>query len=143
MITLTLPLKVMVTKKSRKTSKPRFFTLNLNEYRNAHFHVLNKAKREYAKLVQKQVEDLALKEMCAFHGRLKLRFVYYHPGFNRVDLANVCSIVDKFTCDALTDLGLWPDDDSRTIVAVRYSWGGIDAIHPRVELKITEQGLAQ
>jgi Holliday junction resolvase RusA-like endonuclease len=142
MITLTLPLKVMTAKKGRKSGKPKFFILNLNNYRNAHFQVLNKAKREYAELVKQEVQRLGL-EPVAFAGKIKLVFTYFHNDFERVDTSNICSIVDKFTCDALTDFGLWPDDDARTIISTRYRFGGVDAINPRVELKITEQALMQ
>jgi hypothetical protein len=50
---LNLPLRVPVSKK-------RDFAINLNEYRNAHFLVLNKAKIVFKSLIQSQLVRLPI-----------------------------------------------------------------------------------
>lgn len=125
-MTLSLPLSVWVSGKTK-------FILNLNNYRNAHFQVLNKAKKLYAEEV-----SLALgKQQACFNGGCMLTYTLYQPTNRRVDVSNPLSIIDKFTCDALTELGVLPDDSNKYIQSVAYVWGGVDKVSPRAELEIT------
>lgn len=112
------------------------FRLNLNEYRNAHYRTLNKAKKDY------HWEVLALLPVTAkgaYIGKeVVVEYTLYQPTNRLCDVANICSIVDKFACDALTQCGVWDDDNINTVKAVIYSWGGVDKDNPRCEMEIKE-----
>ncbi len=58
-----------------------------------------------------------------------LWFVYtLYPGSKRrMDLANVLSAVQKFTDDALVDMGVLVDDDYKHVRAVDYRFGAVVA----------------
>jgi Holliday junction resolvase RusA-like endonuclease len=138
MIKITLPLKVMLSKKSRKTGKPRYFILNLNAYRNAHHLQLTQAKNKYAdivKLLLSEIEPAIIK----FTGPVKLTYTYFAARDNILDTNNPVSIIDKFTCDALTDAGVWDDDNNKVVVRTIFQYGGHDPANPRCELVITDQ----
>ena len=81
------------------TSKKRNFTLNLNQYRNTHFHVLNKAKVLYKEIITPQIASLSL------FTRVKVIYTYYPPTKRRTDLGNVLSIHQKFFEDAFVEAG--------------------------------------
>ena len=80
----------------------------------------NTAKIEMKKIVQ------SLNIPYLGNGAFLLIYTYFHKNKSKVDLANPCSIIDKFTCDAITDAGLWPDDNIEHVREVRYIWGGVD-----------------
>jgi len=107
------------------------FILNLNQYRNTHHFTLNEAKKKFTLLVLSRVDPLGYKiKGC------ELEYVYYHGSKGKVDISNPCSIIDKFTCDALTKRGFWKDDDYSVIGKITYIFGGVDKNHPRCELFI-------
>lgn len=180
---LILPLRV-------KIGANKTFIANLNNYRNAFYFDLNKAKIAYtaavvdqlpagnrllAKIHRNQAELIRqLKALKKKHknepgmyemlepkilaeakatreflldgfDRLKtlrvdkqvfLNFKYFHGNRAKIDTSNPCSVIDKFTCDALTAAGIWPDDDSSVVRKTSYEWGGVDKVNPRCELTI-------
>jgi len=71
-------------------------------------------------------------------GPLHLRYKYFAASARKVDVSNPLSIIDKFTCDSLSEAGLWADDDIKTVVSVEYLWGGVEKFNPRCELEITK-----
>lgn len=121
-VKIDLPLSVPVGRKS--------FVLNLNSYRNTHYRVLNDAKANYKALIWNSIPDIKYTEP------VELIYTYYHWRKGRVDVSNVCSIIDKFASDVLTERGIIPDDNSDYIKRVTYVWGGVDKINPRCELEI-------
>lgn len=122
---IQLPLYVQVTNKTR-------FYLNLNQYRNAHYHTLNKAKTMFKEAILDQVR--ALPQM----DKIGLVYTLYPRTKQLCDVSNVCSIVDKFLSDVLTECGKIPDDNYQYISKVSYKFGSIDPINPRVEVSIYE-----
>jgi len=127
---VTLPLYVHTTKS--KTTKGKVI-FNLNNYRNMYFTKSNQAKRE----MKKVVAGLGIPKLGS--GPFVLVYTYYH-GNNRVmDVNNAVSIIDKFTCDAITELGLWPDDNYNHVVEVRAVWGGVIPNGGRCDLEIFEK----
>lgn len=120
---ITLPLSVMSGKEK--------FILNLNNYRNAHYQTLNKAKVNYKAAIN--VEGLE-----PVKGSVTLTYIYYHGDRRKVDISNPCSVIDKFACDALVEYGILPDDNCDIVKRVMYVYGGVDKDNPRCELKITE-----
>jgi hypothetical protein len=121
---LSLPTRVQITKK-------KFFALNLNHYRNTHFTQLNNAKIAFKSAVQKRV--CALPEL---HGQIHFTYILYPKTRQKCDVANVCSIVDKFFSDALVEFGIIPDDNYDHLPQVIYQFGSIDKANPRVDVLI-------
>lgn len=111
-------------------SKSADFILNLNHYRNAHFHTLNNAKKRYLNEIQYQVKSLPL------YKKIKLIYTLYPKNKKLCDLDNVLSIHAKFFQDALVTLGRIPEDNYLCVVGSEYRFGAVDKINPRVEINI-------
>ena len=123
---ILLPLRVQI-------GRNEDFILNLNNYRNAHYRVLSKAKTNYTADILWRLQGKAKLHFK----RARLDYVYYHGSKHGVDVSNPCSIIDKFTCDALVKHGVFTDDTADIVCGVSYSFGGIDKANPRCELTIT------
>jgi len=114
----------------RKTKTDRAFILNLNNYRNTNFHILNQAKQLYKEAMTPQIMRLP-----DLH-KVAVRFVFF-PGTRRItDTPNVCSVHDKFFMDAVVECGKMPGDDYRFYVETGYKFGDIDRSNPRVEIEV-------
>lgn len=113
-------------------SKRKMLRLNLNEYRNTHYRILNNAKINYKEVMKKQIEKAK---------RLgKALFVYtVYPGSKRsFDIGNICCIHEKFFEDAFVELGKLEDDNANFLPLVVYMYGGIDKNNPRVDIEAME-----
>ena len=122
-----MPLKVFLGKKT-----PKGYILNLNNYRNWHHQISNKIKKKYCELAFEQLAGVKLQTPIAIEYRL------YKSSARRIDTANVCSIHDKFFCDALSTYGCIPDDNDQYINVIQYQSMGIDKANPRMEILIHE-----
>lgn len=120
---LNLPIRVPVSKKS-------YFLINLNVYRNAHYQILNKAKQTFKEMVMNEIKQLP------FFNSISLTYVLYPQTHRKQDVANVCSVVDKFFCDALTEAGKLTDDNYDYLKNIHYCFGSVDPSNPRVEVYI-------
>ena len=109
-------------------SKNKKFILNLNNYRNAHYRILSNAKKIYTDNLIDRISYPKYKEPVV------LTYTYYAKSKRRLDISNPCSIIDKFTCDALVKAGVLEDDSSKQIKQVVYKYGGVDKDNPRCEL---------
>ena len=128
---ITLPLSVTIP---RKTKADKVFPLNLNVYRNTHHFTLNAAKVAYKELVAVACMNASplTNPPYVFHYTV-------FPANRRVfDIGNVLPIVQKFTDDALIELGIIPDDNHNIIRENIHSLGDMDKENPRVELEITQ-----
>lgn len=104
--------------------------LNLNVYRNLHHQTSNQAKIKFKEDISPQLVPLLLMDIIAIK-------YWFHPGTAReTDTSNVCCIVDKFFCDALSESKKIVDDNYKFVVGVSYLYGGIDRVNPRVEAHI-------
>jgi len=105
--------------------------LNLNIYRNMPFHLNNNMKKAMKEIV---------KEVCPefFFNEFELEYTLYLPDQRKRDISNVCTVIDKFQCDALTELGYIIDDNYDYLKKVTYSFGGIDVDNPRCEVIVRE-----
>ena len=131
---LKLPLTINAAKQYQAPYK---FNLNLNEYRNLHHRRLNTAKFNYTN----RVHDIVLGTYGVKHPtftKVKLLYSLYRTDKRLCDVANICSVVDKFTCDALVKLLVLPEDTYEHVVEVQYKWGGIIKEDPHVKLAIIE-----
>lgn len=112
-------------------SKNKNWILNLNNYRNAHYQILNKAKVNFKHIVNKEISKLP-----AFKRIDSIEYILYRDTHRHCDVANVCSIVDKFFCDALVEAQKLPDDNYEFLKTISYKWGGV-ADSAYVDIKIT------
>lgn len=121
MYSVKVPISVMLTKRKR-------YPLNLNHYRNAHFRENHKGKELFQSHVKPKI--LALPKFSQV-----LLFYKVFPA-RKSDVANICSIVDKFFCDALVETGRLEDDNMQVVKGVTYLSGEVDPHEPRVEIGI-------
>ena len=119
---LVLPLYLSVGK-----GKPKKLPLNLNHYRNAHFHVLNSMKVQFKQAISSQLTFPKLVEP------VKISYVLYPPTRRELDISNVLCIVDKYLCDALVEAGLMEDDNFNHLPQVEFRFGAVDKENPRAE----------
>jgi hypothetical protein len=133
---LILPFSVVLPRKKGD----RVWILNLNSYRNTHFQILNQCKIAWKSVVLDAVEHWYKSEGIIPIARMSAPYHFTYtafPGTNRAfDIANVCSVIDKFTCDALQEFGMIGNDNYKSIPEVVYRFGGVDKENPRVELEI-------
>lgn len=120
-IIINLPISVPVTKKKDRG-------LNLNYYRNDHFQLLNNMKIKFEEIVTPLLINVPKLKYT------KLRYTLFYGSKHKVDLSNICCIVDKFFCDTIVNNGILEDDNIDFINQSIYDWGGVDKNNPRVEV---------
>lgn len=124
---ISVPMSIMIGKRKKKS-----FSFNMNTYRNAYFHQLNTAKVMFKELVTHKLKHIPNFEY------ISLVYTVYPKTRRRIDVANVCSVVDKFFSDALVEAGKLPDDNYLFLPEVVYRFGHIDKHNPRVEIEIID-----
>lgn len=122
--TVTSPLKLAHGKKG--------WLINLNVYRISHYRTLNTTKIKYKKLLQEQIQKLPP------FTKVQITFVLYPKTKRLCDVSNMCTIHDKYFCDALVEFGKLPDDNYLYVPEVTYRIGCVDKNNPRVEILIKE-----
>jgi hypothetical protein len=126
---LELPLHILIP---RKTKEDKKVFMNLNTYRNLHHMTNNQAKVIFKDIVKNAMPA----DAKPFDGKVGLFYTVFPASNRALDISNVCSVVDKFACDALTELGMIPDDNHKIIPSVMYQFGSVDKVNPRCELEI-------
>lgn len=121
---LTLPLEVYYTRNKK-------LRLNLNQYRNAHFFILNGAKRAYDNLV-----GYGVKKFKPIDSRVLISYSFFPK--RKSDVANFCCIQDKFFCDVLVLNGIILDDNCEIVKTLVYDFVDYDKKDPRIEVEIFE-----
>lgn len=119
------PLKILA-------SKFKSWILNLNNYRNTHYRVLNNCKINYKEVMTKQIKKLPKFDNVA------VIYTAYNKTNRKFDLGNVCSVHEKFFEDAMVELGKLPDDNVSRIPLVLYVYGGLDRDKPRVDIEVMD-----
>lgn len=141
---IKLPLTVVLP---RKKKDDKVIPMNLNWYRNAHHMILNNVKQAWVDIVRLslgfdfiQFDD---PEYLQTFIHPPFKFIYtVHKGDNRkYDVANICSIIDKFTSDSLVELGIIKDDNHKILIEVVYRAGAIDKEHPHCEVEIISNAI--
>lgn len=110
----------------------KWFVLNLNQYRNTNFHILNKAKILYNEIIRPEVLKLPILE------RIKIHYTLYPKTKRKCDLDNVLSIQAKFFQDSLVKNNRIEEDNYLFVIGSSQSFGEVDSKNPRVEIKIEE-----
>lgn len=124
-ILISSPLSVWV-------SKTKQFILNLNNYRNTHFRLLNQSKINYKEIITPQIDE----EIYYPLKRIAIVYTVFKGDKKRFDIGNICSIHQKYFEDALVEAGKLPDDKSTNIPITIYTFGGVSKENPRVEIRI-------
>lgn len=113
-------------------SKAKDFILNLNNYRNTHYRLLNNSKINYKAHMSEQINNA-----CWFNKVLCV-YTVWAKSKREFDLGNVACVHEKFFEDALVELGKLEDDNVKFIPVVIYRYAGIDKDNPRVEIDVME-----
>lgn len=113
-----------------KKGEQRWFTLNLNTYRNTQAFALNKVKQLYTDIMLKELESLPV------FNKVRLTYTVYTGSSHKSDVMNWTSVVDKFFQDTMVKAGKLTDDNYQYVPEVISKFGGIDKINPRVEILI-------
>lgn len=131
---LNLPLYVMLP---RKTKADKKIALNLNTTRNLHYQVMNQSKVIFKKIV----EDLLIEtnqSNIKFDKPVEISWKIYKPTNRRLDKHNVVSVVEKFTMDALVELGILEDDNDDFVKTEILLPTELDRKNPRCVMIMSE-----
>lgn len=126
---LSTPYKLVL---KRKRGNDTTISMNLNWYRNATFFQQNEAKQLFTAQMEEILKPVKLPE------KITITYTLFTKDRRVCDVANVCSIVDKFFSDCLTYYDCITDDDYRYLPKVTYRFGKIDPGNPRVDILIEE-----
>jgi hypothetical protein len=137
MWTIQLPLKIACDDQSRPVKhrpdwEQPYFSLNLNQYRNAHHQSLNNAKVNFEIAARKLIRAAKIPKL----DRCALEYILYPRTRQLCDTNNICSIADKFFSDSLVSAGVIEDDNYNFIADSRFRFGHIDRENPRVDVII-------
>jgi len=113
-----------------RINKNKMFTLGLNQYRNSHFQVLNKAKKAYKLEMSPQLIGLPVL------GTIETVYTLYPKTKHLCDLDNILSIHAKFFQDCLTENRKIEDDNYLFIKGLSFRFGGVEPDNPRVEIEV-------
>lgn len=119
---ITSPLYVYVGKKK--------FMLNMNDYRNAHYQVLNKAKIEYKRLLRDEILQLPKMNVININYDVTLGDNRRHDGMN------IVSVTSKFFLDALVEYGVLEDDNTKHVIHEEWNSRGVEKNNGKVEIYI-------
>ena len=121
-----MPLYIQPSRSGKK------YHINLNNFRNWHHQVSNNLKHQYSDMACAKLH----RHKNKLYKKVKLEFTYYNPTKAKRDRANILSIHEKFFCDAMTKIGMIPDDNDDHVKSSYYCSGGLDRENPRVDIKI-------
>lgn len=102
-------------------STKKKFHFNLNQYRNAHYQVLNRAKRWFEIWVLMQPGKQAM-----FNGPVEIHYRFWLK--RKADLMNYGAVVDKFMQDALVKKRIIPDDNVDIVKSLTFDFCGYDKV---------------
>lgn len=101
------------------TQKKKSNNLTLNIYRNAYYRDLSKAKKEYQQFLALKLRPFRKLKFS----KIKIIYIMYSKTKRRRDLANFCSVVDKFFQDSLVSLNIIDDDCQDVVQEVAFKKG--------------------
>ena len=130
LINLTLPIYYT---QEYKTKNDKTFLVGMNWMRNAYFHQQNQVKQHYHKLIKQQLDGI---DLVPIADKFTMQINIYYKNINS-DPSNISSLMEKFTLDALQELNLIVNDNSKYHYST--SWFSIeqDKLNPRVEITIS------
>lgn len=116
-----------------RTSKKKVTAFNLNVYRNLHYRSLTALKHKFQDHSKKLIKTHKIPPL----GRIRLQYQVFAKTKREFDVANVCSIVDKFFSDSLIHAGVIEDDNWKFLDSVSFGFGGFST-EEHVLVTITE-----
>ena len=120
-IKVSLPLHIHINGKK--------IALSLNEYRNLHFQVLSKLKKQASRIVLSQLPNPPAKPFNSADIQ-----VLFFPDNLHKDLRNFAPIASKFADDAMVEYGFLKDDNCKYITSVHDQVMELDSKNPRTEI---------
>ena len=118
----------------KKREKNKTILVSMNEYRNLHYHVLNKLKIHYENIVILKFQNQKPKEPLTNY-QIHYRLFYKNK---QSDLMNIVSVIDKFVNDGLIKAGVVIDDNVGLYRKVTAEVGWQDKSTPRIEVEVKE-----
>lgn len=116
-----------------KTKDNKTFLVGMNWYRNAHYHISNKVKKERHELVCSQIGPSPAEKIEKY----KLHITLYYKNSN-CDGSNISSLVEKYVLDAIQEHGVVENDNVKFHLGTTWEIGGQDKENPRAEVIIKE-----
>lgn len=110
------------------------FPPNLNEYRNLHYRVSNKLKKDWALIVQNAVHKQKIERV----NKVIMTYTFHFKDNYRRDPDNFAACA-KFIQDALITSGVLIDDDFNHVVELRVRRGA-NAAPPYILITLEEIG---
>jgi hypothetical protein len=97
-----------------RVGKDKFFSLSLNEYRNAHYRVLNDAKAIYNEVMYRALVqcDLHLAKM----NQISIEYQIIACNKRSFDIMNFVCVIDKFFQDVLEKTGVIKNDSYKHVI---------------------------
>ena len=115
------------------TSKKKKVLVSLNWFRNAHYGIKDKVKKQYHEIVFEQLRGAKK----PFENQIGVKYqLWYKRG--DCDLMNVVSVLDKFLLDALVQAKMIKDDNVNKYISCYAEVGGKDVKNPRLVCIIEE-----
>ena len=127
MSSFTLPIYYDETFKTKPT---KTWLVGDNAFRNWHFHLKNKVKRHYHTLVAAHSSSLS-----PITGQFTLDIAIYYKNPS-MDGSNVASRMEKFSLDALQELGIITNDNIQFHIGSTWHIAGQDKLYPRCQITI-------
>lgn len=94
---------------SNKPGKGKRVPINMNWYRNAHYQESNKVKKLLGEAIASQIEGKVLETP------VEITYQVFKPTKRRLDKMNVVAVTSKFVLDALSEAGVWEDDNDNFV----------------------------
>jgi hypothetical protein len=105
----------------------------MNFYRNAHYHIKNKLKKD--------IEELALNQLKSYSpitAQYTVEYTLYYKS-KVCDGSNIIALVEKFFLDALQAANLVTEDNVQYHVGSSWTVVGLDKGNPRCEITVKEK----
>ena len=115
-----------------KTKEDKTFLVNMNWYRNAHYHIQNTVKQYYNTMIIGILQDSMVQPI---YGPYELAFEYYYKN-PITDLDNVCGMANKHCNDAFQAYGLVENDNVKFCKKTTNYVMEQDKLNPRVEVYV-------
>ena len=126
--TFTMPLFIQLA----KSVKGKKYHINLNNCLGWHHSTYASLKRKYTALCEEQLKKPKIKTP------ISIEYVLYRGDKRKIDLANVCSMHDKFFADALRSWGCIPEDSVVELPSITFTFGGYEKGKGRIEIIVRE-----
>lgn len=115
-----------------KSGKGKKYHINFNNCLGWHHSTYASLKRKYTALCEEQLKKPVIKTP------ISIEYILYRGDKRKIDLGNVCSMHDKFFCDALRTWGCISDDTVVELPKITFTFGDYDKGNGRIEIIVKE-----